>query len=358
MSEIFANRLKKIRGIMETKNTDAAIITSRENYMYMSGFSGTSAVLYISARRAVLLTDFRYIEQAALQAPDYEIVQYTGSCYDELNRIITDDSIQRLSFEDCRLTYANYCEYAEKLKAALIPFGKAVEELRRIKDRSEIAHIKKAVEIADSVFTHILKFIKPGVTETELAAEMEHQMKRLGAAGPSFETIVASGKRASMPHGVASDKKIEGGDVITMDFGALYKGYCSDITRTVFLGRPDGELERIYKIVLEANKVGLKAVKRGITGKDADNAARAFIREAGFGENFGHGLGHGVGLEIHEEPTLSMRGGLALEDGMVVTVEPGIYVAGLGGVRIEDMVVVNGENADILTGSTKELIIL
>lgn len=359
MTNTFINRLKNIRRKMKLKNTDAVLITKRENYMYMSGFTGTSALLFITESRAVLLTDFRYVEQASKQAPEYEVIQYKGSYITELNNIIKEENVERLSFEDKNLTFAQYSEFIEKLKVSeFMPLGGAVEELRTVKDESETALIKKAVDISDDVFTHILSFIKPGVAEIELAAEMEYFMKRQGAAGPSFETIVASGKRASMPHGIASEKKLEAGDVITMDYGAIYNGYCSDITRTVFLGKPDSELERIYRIVLEAQLKGVEAVKSGLTGREVDSIVRKMITEAGFGDNFGHGLGHGVGLEIHEEPTLSMRGDLELKDGMIVTVEPGIYVAGLGGVRIEDMLMVSGEMPHILTSATKEMIIL
>ena len=359
MVDIFKKRLQELRKKMTLKNTDAALITKRENYMYMSGFTGTSAVLFITEIRAVLLTDFRYVEQASVQASEYEIIKYAGSHINELNDLIEKEKVERLSFEESHLTFTGHGEYREKLKVSeFLPLGGAVEELRRVKDETEIIQIKKAVSIADDVFKHILSFIKPGVAEVELAAEMEYFMKRQGAAGPSFETIVASGKRASMPHGVASEKKLESGDVVTMDYGALYNGYCSDITRTVFLGKPDCEIERIYKIVLEAQLKGLEGVKNGRIGREVDTVVRTIIAQAGFGDNFGHGLGHGVGLEIHEEPMLSMRGYIELKDGMVVTVEPGIYVPGLGGVRIEDMVVVSGEAPNILTTATKEMIIL
>lgn len=359
MTDLFKNRLQKLRNELELGDAGAVLITKRVNYMYMSGFTGTSAIVYISENRAVLLTDFRYVEQATSQAADFEIIQYSGSAFDKLNQLIESDSIQTIFFEDRHLTFFEYDEYTAKLNAKVfIPLGKIIEKLRRIKDDWEIEIIKGAVDVADKVFSHILPFIKPGVTEIELAAEMEHHMRRLGASGPSFDMIIASGQRASMPHGVASDKKIEAGDVITMDFGALYKGYCSDITRTVFLGNPDKEMARIYKIVFDANKKGLEAVISGVAGRDVDAVSRQYIVDHGFGDNFGHGLGHGVGLEIHEEPSVSMREDLLLEDGMVVTVEPGIYVPGLGGVRIEDMVVVNGAKADILTKASKELLVL
>jgi Xaa-Pro aminopeptidase len=359
MAEPYKKRLLELRKKMKLKNTDAVLVTKRENYLYLSGFTGSSACLFISGQRAVLLTDFRYVEQAAAQAPEYEIVQYIGNNIGELNDLVEKEKVEKLSFEEGHLTCKEQAEFAGKLKvSAFTPLDGVIEELRRTKDESEIERIKEAVRIADDVYAHILGFIKPGVAEVELAAEMEYFMRRQGATGPSFETIVASGKRASMPHGVASEKKIEAGDVITMDYGVLYKGYCSDITRTVFLGKPDRELGKIYRIVLDAQLKGIAAVRQGILGKDADAVARAAITEAGHGDNFGHGLGHGVGLEIHEEPMLSMRGTVELRDGMVVTVEPGIYVPGLGGVRIEDMVVVNGDSARILTTAPKEFTVL
>lgn len=356
---IYDNRLGNIRRKMASLDIDAVLVTKRVNYVYLSGFTGTAAILFISRERAALLTDFRYVEQASMQAPDYEIIRYTSDQFGEINRLLKSEGIKRLAFEDCHLSYKQYMQYSEKLETdEFVPLGGIIEELRSVKDQTEIGLIRKAVDIADGVFTHILGFIKPGITELDIAYEMEYYMKRLGAEGPSFETIVASGKRASMPHGVASEKKLEQGDVLTLDYGAIYKGYCSDITRTIFIGKPDEELEKIYRIVLDANRKGLESVKSGILAKEADLAARDFINEAGYGDNFGHGLGHGVGLEIHEDPTLSIRGDMVLKDGMVVTVEPGIYIPDLGGVRIEDMVVVNGENALVLTGSPKEMIIL
>ena len=358
MSEIYQNRLKNLRAKMKLKNVEAVLITKKVNYMYMSGFTGTSAILYITHSKAVLITDFRYNEQAAKQAPDFEIVRYVGSIFEELNTVLKNDNIEKLSFEDCDLVYSKYTEFSEKLNAQLVPLGRMLEELRRVKDEAEIELIKKSATIVDGVFSYILGFIKPGLTEIEIAAEMEHQMRRLGAEGPSFETIVASGRRASMPHGVASDKIVEAGDVITMDYGAIFKGYCSDITRTIFIGEPEQEMKKIYEIVLEANLKGLQAVKAEMSGKSVDAVAREFIAEAGYRDYFGHGLGHGVGLEIHEDPALSTRGDMILKDGMVVTVEPGIYIPKLGGVRIEDMVVVDGASAQVLTASTKEMIVL
>lgn len=352
-------RLSKIREKLKKQDIDGALVTKRENYIYLSGFTGTSAYLVITQNDAVLLTDFRYVGQASVQAPLFEIVQYQGSIIIALNEVLKKKGVNRLGFEDSSVTYNNYSEFKDKLTVNdFVPLSGMIEAMRMIKDESEVGIIKKAVEIADNAFTHILGFLKPGITETEVAAELEYFMKKCGAKGASFETIVASGKRASMPHGVASEKKLEMGDVITLDYGAIYNEYCSDMTRTVFLGKPDDELRKIYGIVLDAQLKGLESAQKGLTGKEIDNTARDIISKNGYGSNFGHGLGHGVGLEIHEDPRLSPSGVYAMENGMVVTVEPGIYVNGLGGVRIEDMIVINGDKPLILTGSTKDLIVI
>lgn len=358
--EMIDKRLQAFRSKMSEKGLDGALVTKRENYIYLAGFTGTSAYLFITKDKAILITDFRYVEQATIQStPSFEIVEYQGSLFDTINQLLKNNDIEKLGFEEGQVTYEKYNEYVTKLDLKeFIPMGGIIEKLRIIKDSAELAIIQRAVDIADETFTHILKYIKPGVLEIELAAEMEHHMKRLGAKGQSFDIIVASGKRSSLPHGVASDKKIELGDTITLDFGALYKEYCSDMTRTVFLGQPSEDIKKIYNIVLEAQLKAIEGAHEGVLGKSVDAIAREHITACGFGNNFGHGLGHGVGLEIHEEPRFSKLGNLVMENGMVVTVEPGIYVNGLGGVRIEDIIVINGKSPSILTKSTKDIVIL
>jgi len=352
-------RMEKLRKKMAEKGFDAALITKRENYMYLSGFTGTSAFLIITQHDAVLVTDFRYDEQATRQAPYYEVVKYQGSLTATLEKQIKSKNIQVLGFEESAISYERYVAFKEQLGVKeFVPLKGIIENLRVKKDKNEIDTIQKAVKIADNAFKHILGYIKPGVTEVEIAAEIEYFMKKQGATGVSFETIVASGKRSSMPHGVASDKKLEMGDAITIDYGALYNGYCSDITRTVFLGKPDEELKRIYNIVLDAQLRSIEGACKGVAGLQVDMIAREAISAAGYGQNFGHGLGHGVGLEIHEEPRLSPSGSVVLDNGMVVTVEPGIYIAGLGGVRIEDIIVISDDKPINLTGASKELIVL
>jgi len=354
------NRLLKLREGLKKRDLDAALITKRENYIYMSGFTGSSAYLLITQDDAFIITDFRYIEQAEKQAPLYQVVQHQYSPVTTvIYEIIKKADIKNIGFEESNLTYEKYSEYKEKLDIVdFVPLKGLVEELRMIKDEEELVVLKKAVEIADNAFVHVLSYIRPGVREIEIAAELEYFMKKNGANGPSFETIVASGLRSSMPHGVASEKELQMGEPVTMDYGAVYGGYCSDITRTVFLGEPSPDLTKIYNIVLEAQLKSLEHAHKGCLGKDVDLVARDIITKAGYGDYFGHGLGHGVGLEIHEEPRFSPLGKRTMENGMVVTVEPGIYINGIGGVRIEDMIVINDNSPIILTGAKKDMIIL
>ncbi|MDP4093539.1 MAG: Xaa-Pro peptidase family protein [Bacillota bacterium] len=353
------SRISSFRHKLKEKDLDGALITKRENYIYLSGFTGTSAVLVITQKEAVLVTDFRYVTQASQQAPSFKIEQYTGSMLAALETMIKKFSLSRIGFEEEVVSYKAYTEYKSKFgKTELVPLEGVIERLRAVKSSYELEIIKEAVKIADRAFDHILQYIKPGVSEIEIASELEHFIKKQGAKGTSFDTIVASGERASMPHGVASEKKVSNGDVITMDFGALYKEYCSDMTRTVFLGQPREELKKIYNIVLEAQLEAIEGAHAGKTGREIDRIARDIIYSNGYNNNFGHGLGHCVGLEIHEEPRLSPMGNIQMENGMTVTVEPGIYVEGLGGVRIEDIILINDDKPLILTSSPKEMIIL
>lgn len=361
-------RINAVRKVLQEKNIDAAIVTKRENYLYLSGFTGSLAYLIITQMRAVLFIDFRYVEQARQQVLHCEVIEYSDNVYETINKALKEDAglISCLGFEDKYVTYNDYIEYQDKLNLnksgifKFVPLNKAIDELRMVKDSSEIGIIKTAVQIADDAFSHTLSFIKPGVSELEIAAELEYYMKKQGASGTSFETIVASGIRSVLPHGVASGKKLEQGDVIIMDFGAMYKNYCSDMTRTVFLGIPkhEAEMVKIYNIVKDTQKRGLDYICSGILGKDVDFYVRELIASFGYGNNFGHGLGHGVGLEIHEAPRLSKLGNTVLANGMIVTVEPGIYVSNVGGVRIEDMVLIKDNKAEVLTRSTKDMIIL
>ncbi|PFP31256.1 Xaa-Pro dipeptidase [Bacillus sp. AFS073361] len=351
-------KIEKLRSNFSTHGIDGILITNPFNRRYISNFTGTAGVVLISADKAQFLTDFRYIEQAAKQCQGFEIIKTTGSIPEEVAVQAKKLGIQKLGFEADFLTFSSFKLYDKELEAELVPISGVIEKLRLIKTDSELKILKVAADIADAAFKHILDFIRPGKTELEVSNELEFFMRRAGATSSSFDTIVASGHRSALPHGVASDKVIEAGDIVTMDYGCYYNGYVSDITRTVAVGEPDAKLKEIYEIVLEAQLRGMAGIKPGLTGKEADAITRDYITEKGYGEYFGHSTGHGIGLEIHEGPGLSMKSDVVLEPGMVVTCEPGIYIPGLGGVRIEDDTLITKDHNEALTHSTKELIIL
>ncbi|MFL6561732.1 MAG: M24 family metallopeptidase, partial [Bacillus sp. (in: firmicutes)] len=296
--------------------------------------------------------------QATKQCQGFEIIKTTGSIPEAVAEQVKQLGIQKLGFEEDYLTFSSFKLYDKEIEAELVPISGVIEKLRLIKTDSELKILKVAADIADAAFKHILDFIRPGKTELEVSNELEFFMRRAGATSSSFDTIVASGHRSALPHGVASDKVIEAGDIVTMDYGCYYNGYVSDITRTVAVGEPDAKLKEIYDIVLEAQLRGMAGIRPGLTGKEADAITRDYITEKGYGEYFGHSTGHGIGLEIHEGPGLSMKSDVVLEPGMVVTCEPGIYIPGLGGVRIEDDTLITKDHNEALTHSTKELIIL
>lgn len=352
------DKIEKLRAAMEVQDLEAMLITSTYNRRYMSNFTGTSGVVLITLKEAYFITDFRYVEQAAAQCTGYTIIQQQRSIPEETAKLVQEQGIKKLGFEPEHMTYAAYQEYCAAVGAELVPVSGVIEKLRLIKNASEIKILKEAAEIADAAFTHILQFIQPGKTELEVANELEFFMRKAGATSSSFDIIVASGVRSALPHGVATDKLIETGDMVTLDFGALYQGYVSDITRTIAVGEPDEKLKEIYYIVLEAQLRGCAGFKAGISGKEADAITRDYITEKGFGGYYGHSAGHGIGLEVHEGPAVSFRSDTVLEPGMVVTCEPGIYIPGLGGVRIEDDLLITKDGNERLTHSAKELIIL
>lgn len=353
------SRINKLRKEFDSLNIDGMLISSPYNRRYLSGFTGTNGYIIIGKESNTFVTDFRYDEQSKKQCLGFEVVIYAKDINETLLSILNKQEIKNLGFEDSHVT----CKQYNKLKQTfneieLIPTGDLIEKLRRNKDNQEIDKIRKAACITDEAFSHILNVIKPGLTELEIALELEFFMRKKGASSISFETIVASGERSSMPHGVASDKVMKNGDVLTLDFGCIYEGYCSDMTRTIFVGNADKKMKKIYDIVLDAQVSALSAVKPGAICSDIDAIARGIIRDNGYVKNFGHGLGHSVGLEIHEAPRFSPTDKSALETGMVITVEPGIYVEGLGGVRIEDLIVITENGYENLTNSPKDIIVI
>ncbi len=351
-------KIEKLRSSFSEHGIDGILITSPYNRRYISNFTGTAGVVLISADQAQFITDFRYIEQASKQCQGFEIIKFTDTIPKEIAVQAKKMGIQKLGFEEDFVTYSAFKVYETEIEAELVPVKGLIEKLRLIKSDAEIKILKEAADIADAAFKHILDFIRPGKTELEVSNELEFFMRKAGATSSSFDTIVASGYRSALPHGVASDKVIEKGDMVTLDYGAYYKGYVSDITRTLAVGEPEAKLKEIYEIVLEAQLRGMDGIKPGITGREADALTRDYIAEKGYGDYFGHSTGHGIGLEVHEGPGLAMKSDIVLEPGMVVTCEPGIYIPGLGGVRIEDDTLITKDHNEALTHSTKDLIIL
>lgn len=352
-------RIEKLRQSLSREQVQAIIIDSSVNRRYLSGFNGSAGTLLITTEASYLLTDFRYQTQAAQQAPGFEVIIYASQPFEDIKSLLQKHGVAKLGFEQDIVSFAQFKRYESAFAGVeLVATSGIVEQIRQVKDEQELAIIKEAAQLADDTFAHILNYIKPGVRELDIALEMEMFMRKNGATSTSFETIVASGERSALPHGVASERIIGRDEFVKLDFGAYYKGYCSDITRTVFVGKPSEKHLEIYNIVLEAQLHGLKHIKAGMSGLEADALCRNVIAGYGYGEQFGHGTGHGIGMEIHEAPRLSRLSDTLLTPGMTVTVEPGIYIPGFGGVRIEDDIVITESGNQILTSSPKELILL
>ncbi len=338
---------------------DAILVTDIVNVRYLTGFTGSNGRLLMGTSDGVFFTDSRYTEQSRREVSESDLEQVTYE--DPFEAVLVQScargGVMRLGFESTDLRYKSWQVLTEELEGVeLVPMDQPVQRLRRVKDPSELRLIEQAQEAADQAFDAILDRIALGVTEQQVAIELELAMRRAGADGPSFRSIVAFGGNAAEPHHRPSHRALEEGDVIKMDFGALSSGYHSDMTRTISFGEPPAELRKIHDIVREAQQVGIDAVRAGARAREVDLAARMVIEEAGYGERFGHGLGHGVGLQIHEGPWFHAKSEDVLPAGAVMTVEPGIYVPGLGGVRIEDMVEVTGEGCRAIATSTRELI--
>lgn len=339
------------------KNVDGALIVSPENRRYFTGFDASDGFLFITKSGSVFLTDSRYIEAAKDKIICCEVEEQKGKLMDYAKRF----NCKVLSVEADRLTVTqlkNLRKALHGIKLTTVGTDKIIDSFRAVKNEAEIENICKAQRIAEAAFDHILGFIKVGVTEKEVALGLDHYMLSHGADSLSFETIAISGANTSKPHGVPTDKKIEHGDFVTMDYGAVVNGYHSDMTRTVAVGAASDEQKKIYKIVFEAQLAVLRVLKNGVKCSDADKAARDVITEAGYGEYFRHSAGHGVGIEIHEKPFISPKSTATLRSGNVVTDEPGIYIPGKFGVRIEDMALITENGCKNLTKAPKELIII
>ncbi len=355
----YTARLEAMRRALPRLKCDALVVSNLMNVRYGCGFTGSSGMLAITPDEAFFITDFRYQSQAAQQVQGgYTVVIAERGLWREAARKLKARKLKkkaaRIGFEAAHTSVAALEEIEKQIKPVrAVATKNAVETLRLHKGEDEVAIIERAVRIIDECFEHICGVLKPGLAEREVADELERQMRLRGASGPSFTTIVASGERGALPHGIASDKKIEPGDMVTIDMGAVLDGYCSDCTRTVCIGKPTREQQKIYETVWRAQTAAAEALRPGLNCKAADMIARQFITDAGYGAQFGHGLGHGVGLEIHEPPRLSKLGKGPLQPGMIVTCEPGIYIEDWGGVRIEDMLLITPDGARTLTRARK-----
>ena len=352
------NRLQKLRSLITEHGLDALLVSLQENCRYLSGFTG-SGWLLISDNHALLATDFRYVEQAREEASDFEVIRVKGELNSWLPELVSDMGWHELGFEANYVSFSSYRKLSEAIKAKelnleLIPTTGLVERLRSIKDPEELELIGKAVELTDAAFEQAKSIICPGIAEKEAVWELEKYLRQHGSEEVPFEIIVASGPNSALPHAKPTERIICSSEPVLIDMGARISGYCSDFSRTLCLGEADKNFREIYDIVLRAQSAAIQGIEAGMSAAQADELARTIIEQTGYGNAFGHGLGHGVGLAVHESPTLTSNSSDLLVDGMVFTVEPGIYIAGWGGVRIEDVVTLEKGKARVLTRSGKE----
>ena len=354
----FKNRLQKLRQGLAEKEIEAIFISQPENRYYLSGFDGSSGYLLITLQDAILATDFRYLEQAKTQAPDYEIFRISGELEDWLPKLVADPQLRRLGFEADHITFALYKQLSDILDKAesmlgFVPVDGLVESLRAIKEPEEIELITKAAEVSDSAFEYIEGVIQVGMTEKEVAWEIEKFLRQNGSQTIPFDNIVASGPNSALPHAKPSQRAIQSGEPVVIDIGARVEGYSSDLSRTICLGTGDDTFNKLYDIVLGAQLAAMAAIREGMTGDKADSSARRVIKKANYGEAFGHSLGHGIGLAPHESPRLGPNSTELLTSGMVFTIEPGVYLAGWGGIRIEDTVVMESGKIRVISKARK-----
>lgn len=352
-------RIESLRQKMLKSGCDGAVLTSFPSIFYFSGFSSSDAYLFITQESLYIITDSRYTLQANEECKYFTLID--GSCanYDLLKPIAEKENVKTVFFEDEDISVSSFTMLKQALQGReFIPLKNALTEIRRTKSKDEVEKIRESLKLSEYALSNTIDKISPGMSETEVAAILESYMRKEGAVKTSFDTICASGIRSAYPHGTASDKKIMKGNFLTLDFGCVLDGYCSDITRTFVIGNPSEKQKEIYNTVLSAQLAAENFIKTGVLARDVDSVARSIINSKGYGKNFGHSLGHGVGIEIHELPNLSPKSKSVLSDGDIVTVEPGIYIENFGGVRIEDMVCIKDSSAEILTKFPKELIIL
>jgi len=356
------NKIANIREELIRRDLDALLVTDEKNQRYAAGFPFTDGVVLVGREKAFLLTDSRYIEAAgAAVDADVSVRLFDGEhpLAEKLKEALAETGAARVAAEDRKLSHGAFLDWEKKLGLTLLPAGDLFVKLRAVKSEEELASMIRAQRISEAALEEVLRLIRPGMTEREVAAELVYRMLRHGSEGNSFDPIVVTGAKTSMPHGVPGDCVIRPGDFVTMDFGCLKDGYCSDMTRTVAVGSATEEMKNVYSTVLRAQLAGIAAAKAGVRGKDIDAAARRVITDAGYGPYFGHGFGHCLGLDIHEPPTAGPSGEAPLPAGAVSSAEPGIYLPGRFGVRIEDVMILREDGAEVITRAPKdELIIL
>jgi Xaa-Pro aminopeptidase len=352
------DRIEKLRKIIAEKELDGILVSQPENLFYLSGCEGLEGYLLITEQKEIIITDFRYIEQAQRQSPDYSIFEIKGKMSDWLPELFKPINIKCLGYESSHLTISAFEGLSEIIsknqnQPRLIPLNGIIESLRAVKDSEEIERIQQAIKITDSVYEYLEITLKPGMTELALAWEIEKYMREKGSQPVPFDLIVAAGPNSALPHAKPSDYVIKPGDPVVIDIGSKCKYYGSDLTRTMTAGRPDDKFKSIFNIVLDAQQTAISKIKAGMSGDQADSIARNIITRAGYGETFGHSLGHGIGLVTHENPRLGHNSADVLTDGMVFTIEPGIYLSGWGGIRIEDDVVIENGTVRVLSSAKK-----
>ena len=355
-----SERVDSLVGLLEEAGVDLLLVTDLVNVRYLTGYTGSNGLAVIGPQTRTFITDFRYVSQSAEEVePSFERVQAPQDLIDGLPDVLGSGSL-RLGFDDSNTSMRAHAKLREVLAAEvqLVPAAGLVERLRAVKGPEEVERLADAAALADAAFEHLLAGGLIGRTERELALALEFDMRERGADGPSFTPIVAAGGHGALPHAQPRDVAVARGDLVVFDWGALVGGYCSDCTRTIAAGEPGDEERSAYELVLAAQLAGVEAVRAGAGGREVDAVARAVIADGGMGEHFGHGLGHGVGLQIHEAPRLSQRSQDQLRAGNIVTVEPGVYLPGRFGIRIEDLVLVTDDGCRILTGLDKQLIVV
>lgn len=355
------NNIKRIQAKLCEKDLDAVLVTDEKNQRFAAGFPFTDGLVLVTRSEAFLLTDSRYIEAANKTVPDFVqtmLFDREHKLFPMIRALVADKGVKRLGGEEQKLSYAAYKRYESLLGMELIPAQCVFDELRPCKTPEELDSMIAAQRIAERALEDVLGLLKPGMTEQELAAEINYRMMKYGAEGNSFDTIAVAGTKTSMPHGIPGDNVIKAGDFVTMDFGCLKNGYCSDMTRTVAVGFATEEMKKIYSVVLEAQLAGIAAARAGIPGGDIDAAARKVIDDAGYGEYFGHSFGHSLGLDIHEMPVAAPGAEAIMPVGAMVSAEPGIYVPGKFGVRIEDVMYLTETGCQVITKAPKALTIV